>query len=118
MDVSFVPVVTLAVEAVVGSLKVDVAPDLVLVLSVDIAVEVLAVVNFVDPEVNSTVFSLVADSSKSYRMFVRCATRNVRYRFSPYMFIKHLRMNTSLVNKCSSTKATCFPSAGSARFQA
>ena len=30
-------------------------------------------------------------------------------------FIKHLRMNTSLVNKCSSTKATCFPSTGLAR---
>ena len=62
VDVSVVPVVTLAVEVVDGSVEVDVAVVPVLVLSVDTEVAVLAVVDSVDPEVDSTVVSLVVDS--------------------------------------------------------
>ena len=62
VDVSVVPVVTLAVEVVDGSVEVDVAVVPVLVLSVDTEVAVLAVVDSVDPEVDS-VDGLVVDVS-------------------------------------------------------
>ena len=55
VDVSVVPVVELAVEVVDGSVEMDVAVVSVLVLSVDTEVAVLAVVDSVDPEVDSTV---------------------------------------------------------------